>query len=83
MTYVAHRKDFAPYLGHEAHTKAPAKGLLRRMFGAIFTAIGESRRTQVERELAQFVVSRGGRITDDLERQMTQFLMTSAWRNRE
>jgi hypothetical protein len=83
MTYAAHRKDFVPYLGHQARTKppvAPAKGgLLRR----IFAAIAETRRRQVERELAQFVVRRGGRITDDLERQMMQFLMTSEWRNRE
>jgi hypothetical protein len=87
MTYAAHRKDFAPYLGHDTRTKSPVAsakgGSLRRFFAAVFTAISESRRRQVEQELARFVVRRGGRITDDLERQMMQFLMTSEWRNRE
>ena len=39
----------------------------------------ESRQRQVEREIAKYVALRGGRITDDLEREITRRLLTSDW----
>lgn len=53
------------------------KGFLRRAFEAL--CMKESRRRRAEQELARHVASRGGPMTDDLERQITHFLFTSDW----
>lgn len=58
-------------------------GILRRAFGAFLDAMYELRRRIAEREIANFVVRRGGRITDDLEREVTRRLLTSNWSPRE
>ena len=59
---------------HKDSTKsspdANKPGILRRIFGAIF----ETRQEQIEREVARFVARSGGRITDDIERQIMQRL---------
>jgi hypothetical protein len=54
-------------------------GTLRRIFGAFIAAMDESRRKQAEREFAYFVVRQGGRITDELEREMMRRRSTSDW----
>jgi hypothetical protein len=54
-------------------------GILRRVFGALIAAMDESRRRQAEREFAYFVVRQGGRMTDELEREMTRRWSTSDW----
>jgi hypothetical protein len=41
-------------------------GILRRVFDALLTAMEESRQKQIEREIANYVALRGGRMTDDL-----------------
>ena len=83
MTYAAHHKDLAFYVGDGAPAKhaavAKKAGVLRRIFDAIF----ESRQRQADREIARFLARSGGRLTDDIERQMTQHLMTSNWSVRE
>ena len=58
-------------------------GNLRRFFDAILDAMHESRRRQAEREIANFVARQGGRMTDDLEREMVRRLFTSDWSPRE
>ena len=58
-------------------------GNLRRFFDAILDAMHESRRRQAEREIANFVARQGGRMTDDLEREMARRLFTSDWSPRE
>jgi hypothetical protein len=77
MTYAAHHGDFA--LSGKAvttsDTVANKAGVLRRIFDAIF----ESRQKQADRDIAAFVAQHGGRITDELEREMTRRLMTSHW----
>ena len=79
MTYAAHRKDFALYVGDKAAAKRDAvakkAGILRRIFDAIY----ESRQRQTDREIARFLAPSGGRLTDDLERELTRRLMTSNW----
>jgi hypothetical protein len=81
MSYAAHHGDFA--FGAKAATTGDAVankgGVLRRIFDAIF----ESRQKQVDRDIAAFIARRGGRITDDLEREMTRRLLTSDWSGRE
>jgi hypothetical protein len=77
MTYAAHHGDFA--LSGKAATTSDAVanqgGILRRIFDSIF----ESRQKQADRDIAAFIAQRGGRITDELEREMTRRLMTSNW----
>ncbi len=54
-------------------------GILGCIFGAILDAMYESRQRQAEREIARFVALRGGRMTDELEREMVRRLFTSDW----
>jgi hypothetical protein len=58
-------------------------GILRRVFDAVLKAMEESRQKQIEREIANYVALRGGRMTDDLEREITRRLFTSDWSPRE
>ena len=78
MTYAANRTNSASYVSCEPPTRTIEKtvGVLRRIFDAILNAMHESRRRQAEREIAYLVARQGGRITDDLEREMTRRLFT-------
>ena len=81
MTYAAHHKEFAsidrkPVAAPQA--VADRRGILRRIFDAVY----ESRRRHAEREVAAFIERSGGRITDDVEFQMSQRLMTGDWNAR-
>ena len=83
MTYAAHHKEFASYVGDRAPPKRDAvanqTGILWRIIDAIF----ESRQRQADRESARFLARSGGRLTDDTERQMMRHLSTSNWSVRE
>jgi hypothetical protein len=57
--------------------------ILRRVFGDLLDAMYEARRRQTERDIANYVALRGGRITDDLEREIERRLLTSDWSPRE
>jgi hypothetical protein len=77
MTYAAHHSDFASG-GNASATNDRNEnkvGVLRRIFDAMF----EWRQKQAERQIAAFIAGRGGRFTDDLEREMTHRLLTSDW----
>jgi len=50
--------------------------LLRRFYEAVF----KSRQTQAERVVAAYLESTGGRFTDDIERRITERLVTGEWR---
>ena len=78
VTYAANRTNSASYVSCEPPTRTIEKtvGVLRRIFDAILNAMHESRRRQAEREIAYLVARQGGRITDDLEREMTRRLFT-------
>jgi hypothetical protein len=58
-------------------------GILARVFGALLKAMEESGQKQTEREIAKYVSSRGGRMTDELEREIERRLFTSDWSPRE
>jgi hypothetical protein len=83
MTYAAHHRDFVPCLRDKAatgsNTVASKAGVLRRIFEAIF----ESRQKQADRDIAHFLARSGGRLTDDIEREMTQRLLTGNWNARQ
>jgi hypothetical protein len=86
VAYTANHKNLASYVGYN-----PSKhnailngvGILRRVFGALLKAMDESRQRQVEREIANYVALRGGRMTDSLEREIARRLFTSDWNRRE
>ena len=83
MTYAAHHRDFVPYFPYQTFTGGNAvtnkAGILRRIFDAIF----ESRQKQADRDIARFLARSGGRLTDDIEREITQRLLTGNWSPRQ
>jgi hypothetical protein len=77
MSYAAHRKDFAPYVGEAeaaGDAKAPAKPALWRR---ILDTLIESRQKQVDRQIGRYLAERGGRLTDETERELTRQLMVN------
>jgi hypothetical protein len=86
MVYTASHKNRASYFGSDLPMRnAVVNGvdILRRVFGALLDAMYEARRRQTERDIANYVALRGGRITDDLEREIERRLLTSDWSPRE
>jgi hypothetical protein len=85
MSCTANRRDLAAYVGDPPRRNAVVNGvgILRRVFGALLEAMEESRQKQTEREIAKYVSSRGGRLTDELEREIERRLFTSGWSHRE
>jgi hypothetical protein len=83
MTYAAHRRDFVPYFPYHTSTGSNAvtnkAGVLRRIIDAIF----ESRQKQADRDIARFLARSGGRLTDDIECEITQRLLTGNWNPRQ
>ena len=78
MSYLAHRKEFGPYIdATPASDGEPTKkpGLLRRFFDAV----SQSRQRQVDREIAAYLANTGGRLTDNSEREMMQMITRSNW----
>ena len=75
MAYASHC-NHADFVAAPARTApVPRKGLLRRMFDAVT----ESRRRHAERDIARYLASTGGRITDDIERRITERISTGEW----
>jgi hypothetical protein len=83
MIYAAHHRNFVPYFPYQTFTGGNAvtnkAGVLRRIFDAIF----ESRQKQADRDIARFLARSGGRLTDDIEREITQRLLTGNWNPRQ
>ena len=79
MTYAAHRKDFAGYVGHAPVSKAgpvaEKPGVLRRIYDTIL----ESRQRSANQEIARYLARSGGRFTGDIEREIMQRLLTGNW----
>src|SRR5262245_14993272 len=74
MTYAARPSEFVPYRECPAadHAVAKRRGLLRRIYDAVL----RSRQTQAERVVAAYLEHTGGRFTDDIERRITERLIT-------
>ncbi len=82
MTYTANQKILASYTGHNPPKRSAIVNgisILQRIFGAILDAMNESRQRQAEREIARLFALRGGRMTDELEREMVRRLFSSDW----
>jgi hypothetical protein len=80
MSYAAHHKDFGSLVRNQVPEKAAAvakkPGVLRRIFDAFM----QTRQWDVDRQVARFLAARsGGTLTDNLEREISQRLLTSDW----
>jgi len=79
MTYAARPSEFVPCQECPPAERAGAAGrpgFLRRLYDAML----HSRQTQAEREIAAYLEQTGGRFTDDIERRVTDRLITGEWR---
>jgi hypothetical protein len=86
MSYTANQRNLTGYIGYDPPRRNVAGnrvGILRRVFGALLKAMEESGQKQTEREIAKYASSRGGRMTDELEREIERRLSTSDWSLRE
>lgn len=76
MSSVALHRDFGlrrPAGPVPASAPAHAhRGILRRILRRILAAIERSDQRRVEQEAERFIAKHGGRLTDDLERQLTE-----------
>ncbi|HEX2727084.1 MAG TPA: hypothetical protein VHN20_14790 [Beijerinckiaceae bacterium] len=69
MACIATHQDLAHFHpGTAAQAEKP--GLLRRLTDAV----AKARQNQIDRKLAQYLQRSGGRLTDDIERQMMEQL---------
>jgi hypothetical protein len=77
MTYSPRPNEFVPYYDvPAAHPALSRPSLWRRLKEAIF----ESRERQMELEAERYIARTGGRITDEIEREITDRLITGNWR---
>jgi len=79
MSYLPRDKDFdrPAKLAVQSRLQVEEKpSLLRRVFDAFMG----SRQRDIDRQIAGFLAARsGGRLTDSLEREISQHLLTSGW----
>ena len=83
MTYAAHSDHFTPYFTHKASSKSNAVAKKPCVLWRIFDAIVESRQKSVDREIALRLARSGRRLTDSIEREITQGLLTDNWNVRD
>ena len=83
MTYAAHHSHFAPNSTPSASPKSNAIAKKPGVLWRIFDAIVESRQKSADREIARRLARSGGRITDNIEREITQSLLTGNWKVRD
>ena len=71
MAYVAHPNEFrsaVPYKYPATAPKAPRRGFWRRLYDAIM----ESHQRDFERQIARYMARSGGRLTDSMERELSE-----------
>jgi len=83
MSYLPRHRDFHEEFGRLAKSAVQSKvdaeekpSMLRRAFDAFMG----SRQRDVDRQIAHFLAARsGGHLTDNLEREISERLLTSGW----
>ena len=80
MSYLARPNELFPCA--DGRPVARAGGVARRpgLLRRIYEAMHRSRQTQAERVVAAYLESTGGRFTDEIERRVTERLITGEWR---
>ena len=82
MTYAAHHEEILRSCNHKRTAARTAVAKRGGIWRRIFDAISESRRRHADREVAAFIERSGGRMTDNIEFQISQRLMTGDWNGR-
>jgi len=78
MSYLPRREEFGAVPSDPLPKPAPVAkfGIIRRLIGALM----ESRQKEVDRKIARFLAARCAvHLTDGLEREISQLLLTSDW----
>jgi hypothetical protein len=79
MSYAAHRRKFGSY-ADQVPSKTATAPKRRGIFRRILDAMREARQREADRHIARFLAARSaGSLTDDLEREISQRLLTSNW----
>ena len=79
MSYAAHHRDFGSY-ADQVPSKTATAPKRRGIFRRILDVMREARQREADRQIARFLVARSARsLTDDLEREISQRLLTSNW----
>jgi hypothetical protein len=79
MTYAAHHEEIVRSCNHNPAVARTAVAKRGGIWRRIFDAVYESRRRHADREVAAFIERSGGRMTDNIEFQISQRLMTGDW----
>jgi hypothetical protein len=82
MVYAARASDFrtniVPCDQPGDIKKAPPRGLLRRLFDAVF----ESSEQRAERDIEAYLARTGHRFTDSIERELNEHMFGGGWNQR-
>ncbi len=79
MNYAANNRDLIPCFGEKGSGRSTLVGNRPGVLRRILNLIVESRQNEVDRDIARFLIRSGGRLTDDMEREMTQRLFKGNW----
>ena len=84
MSYAAHHKDFGPPISAPQARDNPKPDAKAGFWRRLLKAVSNSRQRRADRELARFIQGRGGRLTDELERDLIRHMTASGhyWRMR-
>ena len=76
MSFAAHHEASGSSVPSNVRAVAKKVGTLRRLFDAFM----ESRQRDIDRQIARLLAARsGGTLTDGLEREISQRVLTSNW----
>jgi len=77
MSYTAHHKDFAPYVRNTGARDGTSP--LEKFWRRLSNAVRNYRQRRAEREIGRFIQSRGGHLTDELERDLMRRITLSPY----
>jgi len=80
MSYLPRHEDFGAFASSEAPPKLEACAKKFAILRRVFDAFMQSRQRDIDRRIACSLAARsGGKLTDSLEREISQRLLTSDW----
>lgn len=79
MSYTAHHKDFAPYVSTSRVCEETNPSERPSLWRRLSNTVQSYRQRRAEREIARFIQSRGGRLTDELERDLMRHMTASPY----
>ena len=80
MAKTAHPTDFHVRIEPFRPAILAPTQMLRRWLGKVVDAIYQSRARQTQRDIELYISRRGSRMTDSLEREISERIQTGNWR---